>query len=133
MSIIVFVCMRMIHCYPCVYVTFVFTDVNCYVTYHCVKSVRIRCFFRPYFHAFGLNKERYEVLLFAHSSKQLCHARKLMHAKITFFSKKDLITSFSNFARNATNIKILFKFYNSSNNGFFYNLFQSFGNMWHVP
>ena len=30
---------------------------------HCVKSVRIRSFSGPYFFAFGLNTERYEVNL----------------------------------------------------------------------
>ena len=30
---------------------------------HCVKSVRIRSFFGPYFPTFGLNTKRYEVSL----------------------------------------------------------------------
>ena len=33
---------------------------------HCVKSVRIRSFSGPYFPAFGLNTERYQVFLCIH-------------------------------------------------------------------
>ena len=34
---------------------------------HCVKNVRIRSYSGPYFPAFGLNTERYEVSLFSQS------------------------------------------------------------------
>ena len=39
------------------------SHLNDAINHHCVKSVRIRSFFGPYFHAFGLNTEKYGVSL----------------------------------------------------------------------
>ena len=46
------------------------------VSFHCVKSVRIRSFSGPYFPAFGLNAERYSVSLRIQSEYGKIRTRK---------------------------------------------------------
>ena len=44
--------------------------------WHCVKSIRIRSFSGPYFPAFGLNTERYEVSFHIQSDYEKIRTRK---------------------------------------------------------
>ena len=52
---------------------------------YCVKGVRIRSFSGPYFSAFGLNTERYEVSLCIQSKCGKIRTRKTLNT-VTFYA-----------------------------------------------
>ena len=75
---------------------FIYDELNLY--YHCVKSVHIRSYSGPYFPAFGLNTERYEVSLRIQSKCRKIRTRitpntDTFHAAHNVANLQNIITS----------------------------------------
>ena len=70
-------------------------------TYHCVKSVQMRTFFRPYFPIIGLNTERYGVNT---DQKKLCIWTLFTQRSLKYIRKisEDFLAVQLAFSRNST-------------------------------
>ena len=61
---------------------------------HCVKSLRIRSFFGPFFPAFGLNTERYSISDRFQSEYEKIRARKTLNTDFLHTVLKFIFTEF---------------------------------------